>query len=56
VPVYKRVHTLLESQINQVTSDGIVLTTERVSGFQFQERTTGMNYSHLGGQYEALSQ
>ena len=53
---YQIAHMLLESQLNQPTSDGIVLTSQRLSGFQFLERTTGMEYAHLGGTYETLTQ
>lgn len=56
IPVYQRVHQLMEARLNQVTTSGLVMTTERLSGFQFPERTTGMEYRHLGGTFEALSQ
>lgn len=56
VAVYKRVHDLLESQTNQATTDGLVLECGRVSTFQFPERTSGMEYRHLGGQYLARAQ
>lgn len=56
LPVYQRVHALMEARLNQTAPDGQVFTTERVSGFQFPEREAGLEYRHLGGRYEALSQ
>lgn len=56
LPIYTRVHALLENQLNAPTTDGIVLTCGRVSSFQFPDRTTGMEYRHLGSTYETLAQ
>lgn len=56
LPVYQRVHELLEARLNVPTSDGYLLTSSRVSGFQFPEEDQGMQYRHLGGTFEALSQ
>lgn len=57
VPIYQRVHELLEGQTNQEPAQGgIVLTAERVSGVQFPERANGIEYRHLGGLYETLTQ
>lgn len=56
VPVYQRVHELLEGRANQVAQDGIVLTSHRVSGVQYPERANGIEYRHLGGLYETHTQ
>lgn len=57
VPIYQRVHELLEGRTNQEPAQGgIVLTAERVSGVQFPERANGIEYRHLGGLYETLTQ
>lgn len=56
IPIYRRVHALLEAQTNQAVGYGLVLTSQRVSGIQFPERANGMEYRHLGGTYEALGQ
>lgn len=56
LPVYSRVHQLLEARTNQPTTDGVVLTSQRVNGFQFPERDTGLEYRHVGGVYETLAQ
>lgn len=57
IPVYQRVHELLEGKTNQEPAQGgIVLTAERVSGVQFPERANGIEYRHLGGLYETLTQ
>lgn len=57
VPVYQRVHELLESATHQEPAQGgIVLTAERVSGIQYPERAGGIEYRHLGGLYETLTQ
>lgn len=58
VPIYERVHTLLEGRLNQVPSagEGLVLTAQRVSGIRLPERADGIEYRHLGGTYETLTQ
>lgn len=56
LPVYQRVHELLDGKTNQVVVDGVVLTSERVSGIQFPERVNGIEYRHLGGLYETHTQ
>lgn len=57
IPVYQRVHTLLEARLAQEPAPGgIVLTSERVSGIMYPERTNGIEYRHLGGLYETLTQ
>lgn len=57
VPIYQEVHRLLESRTNQEpAAGGIILTSERVSGVQYPERTNGVEYRHLGGLYETLTQ
>jgi hypothetical protein len=56
MPVYRAVHRRLESQVNQNAGAGQVLTSERVSGIQYPERTNGIEYRHLGGLYETLTQ
>lgn len=57
VPIYQRVHELLEGRTNQEPEQGgIVLTAQRVSGVQFPERANGIEYRHLGGLYETLTQ
>lgn len=57
IPVYQRVHELLEGKTNQEPAQGgIILTAERVSGVQFPERANGIEYRHLGGLYETLTQ
>jgi hypothetical protein len=57
IPVYQRVHELLESQTHQEPAQGgLVLTAERVSGIQYPERAGGIEYRHLGGLYETLTQ
>lgn len=56
VPVYQRVHELLEGEANRQTPQGLVLTCSRVSGIIYPERDQGVEYRHLGGTYatEAL--
>lgn len=57
VPVYRRVHALLEGRTIPVEAGaGTVLTMGRVSGIQFPEQANGIEYRHLGGLYEALTQ
>jgi hypothetical protein len=57
IPVYQRVHELLEARLAQEpVQGGIVLTSERVSGVMFPERANGIEYRHLGGLYETLTQ
>lgn len=57
IPVYQRVHALLESRTNQEPAQGgIILNAQRVSGVQYPERTNGIEYRHLGGLYETLTQ
>lgn len=57
VPIYQRAHQLLESRTNQRPAlGGTILTAERVSGVQYAERANGIEYRHLGGLYEALTQ
>lgn len=57
VPIYQRVHELLEGRTNQEPAQGgLILTAERVSGVQFPERANGIEYRHLGGLYETLTQ
>lgn len=57
IPVYQRAHALLDGKTNQEPAQGgIVLTAQRVSGVQFPERANGIQYRHLGGLYETLTQ
>lgn len=57
VPIYQRVHALLEAQqAQEPAAGGLILTCERVSGVQYPERADGIEYRHLGGLYEALTQ
>lgn len=57
VPIYQRVHELLEGRTNQEPAQGgLILTAERVSGVQYPERAGGIEYRHLGGLYETLTQ
>lgn len=57
VPVYRRVHQILEGRtVPQDVAAGAVLQFGRVSGIQFPESTNGIEYRHLGGLYEALTQ
>lgn len=57
IPVYQRAHTLLEGRLAQEpTQGGLILTAQRVSSVQYPERTGGIEYRHLGGLYEALTQ
>lgn len=58
IPVYQRVHTLLEGATFQelAQDDGFVLTCQRVSGVQFPEDDQGVQYRHLGGLYESFIQ
>lgn len=57
VPVYQRVHQLLESKVAQpVAAGGLILTAHRVSGVQYPERANGIEYRHLGGLYETETQ
>lgn len=51
LPVYARVHALLESQTNQVTDQGRVHDSGRMSAVQFPEQANGIQYRHLGGMY-----
>lgn len=57
VPIYQRVHELLESKVAQeVPAGGLILTAHRVSGVQYPERANGIEYRHLGGLYETETQ
>lgn len=58
IPVYQRAHQLLESIAVpvSVTEGGRVLTCQRVSGVQYPEKSGGIEYRHLGGLYEAITQ
>lgn len=56
VPVYKRAHDLVETRTNQPVQDGLVISSHRVSGIQYPERASGVEYRHLGGLYETESQ
>lgn len=57
VPIYQRAHELLEGRTNQEPAlGGLILTAERVSGVQYPERANGIEYRHLGGLYETLTQ
>lgn len=57
IPVYQRAHELLEAAVAQEPAQGgVILTAERVSGVQYPERANGIEYRHLGGLYEALTQ
>lgn len=57
ISVYQRAHELLEAKVAQEPSQGgLILTAERVSGVQYPERANGIEYRHLGGLYEALTQ
>lgn len=53
---YRAVHAALEGRTNQDTTLGRVLTSHRVSGVQYPERTNGIEYRHLGGLYETMTQ
>lgn len=58
LPIYQRAHALLESITVPVepSQGGSVLTCHRVSGVQYPEKTGGIEYRHLGGLYEAITQ
>lgn len=57
VPAYQRAHTLLEARLNQEPAQGgLILTAHRVSGIKYPERASGIEYRHLGGLYETLTQ
>lgn len=57
IPVYQRAHELLEARLAQEPAQGgLILTSERVSGVMFPERAAGIEYRHLGGLYETLTQ
>lgn len=58
LPVYQRAHALLESITVPVepSQGGAVLTCHRVSGVQYPEKTGGIEYRHIGGLYEAITQ
>lgn len=57
IPAYQRAHTLLEGRLNQEpTQGGLILTSQRVSGIKYPERASGIEYRHLGGLYETLTQ
>lgn len=57
IPVYQRVHELLEGRLDQrPTAGGLILTAHRVSGIQYPERAAGIEYRHLGGLYETNTQ
>lgn len=57
IPAYQRAHTLLEGRLNQEPAQGgLILTAHRVSGIKYPERTSGIEYRHLGGLYETLTQ
>lgn len=57
VPVYQRVHELLEAQTNLANPQGgTVGTCHRVSGVAYPELTNGVQYRHLGGLYRTETQ
>lgn len=57
IPAYQRVHELLEGRLNQEPAQGgLILTAQRVSGVKYPERASGIEYRHLGGLYETLTQ
>lgn len=57
VPVYERIHALLESRVAvEPAQGGLILTAHRVSGVQYPERAGGIEYRHLGGLYETETQ
>lgn len=56
LPIYKRAHALLEAQSNKAVTDGLVLTSHRVSGVQYPEQVNGTEYRHLGGIYDMYAQ
>jgi hypothetical protein len=57
IPAYQRAHELLEGRLNQEPAQGgLILTAQRVSGIKYPERTSGIEYRHLGGLYETLTQ
>lgn len=57
IPAYQRVHELLEARLNQEPAQGgLILTAHRVSGIKYPERASGIEYRHLGGLYETLTQ
>lgn len=54
---YLRVHELLEGRTNQEPAQGgLILSAHRVSGVKYPERANGIEYRHLGGLYETLTQ
>lgn len=53
---YRRVHAVLEHRSEVVVAEGVVMTSIRVSGVQYPERTNGIEYRHLGGLYETRTQ
>ena len=56
-PIYQRVHARLEYQLDHdVVGAGRILSCHRVSGIQYPETSGGIEYRHLGGLYEALTQ
>lgn len=56
VSVVQRIHALIASKANVAVSQGLLVTCERVGGIQYPERTEGIEYRHLGGQYVAHAQ
>lgn len=57
IPAYQRAHELLEARRNQEPAQGgVILTAQRVSGIKYPERASGIEYRHLGGLYETLTQ
>lgn len=57
IPIYQRINELLEASLAQEPAQGgLILTAQRVSGVMYPERTGGIEYRHLGGLYEALTQ
>jgi hypothetical protein len=57
IPAYQRAHELLEGRLNQEPAQGgLILTAHRVSGIKYPERASGIEYRHLGGLYETLTQ
>ena len=57
VAVYQRIHALLDGRTNQEPAQGgLILHATRVSGVMFPERANGIEYRHLGGLYETLTQ
>lgn len=55
-PIVARLVELLAGKTNQVASMGLVITAERTGGIQFPEQLNGIEYRHLGAQFEINAQ